>query len=129
MDDEPHSWPVRWVHAKWPIWTKYVVIGSGIFAWIGTFMGWGGAVMNSIHSHDVRVQAAALAGQLSKQHDAKVDQTLEEHGRAITETQTGVQRIQSTLSKQDVELLSTKDQLNRIENAVLMGAPKPVLSH
>lgn len=120
-DDKEHPWITRWVHAKWPVWTKWVVVGSGICAWIGTFMGWGGYVVRLIHSHDVRVQAEALAVQLDKQHDQKVDQTLDDHTRDIKETKAGVAQIQNTLAKQDVELLGTKDQLNRIESAIMNG--------
>jgi hypothetical protein len=120
-DYKPHSWPVRWVHAHWPVWAKYVVIGSGIFAWIGTFMGWGGWIVNSIHSHDIKVQAQALAAQLDKQRDIRVDQTLEDHTKDIKETKAGVQRIESTQSIQNVERLGDKGQLDRIETAIING--------
>jgi hypothetical protein len=125
---ESHPWIIRWVHRKWPAWVKFVGIIGLAVGWVGNFMGWGGWVVNTIHAHDNKVQIEALAVQLDKQHDAKVDQTLDDHTKDIKETKAGVAQIQSTLAKDEVELLGNKDQLNRIENAIMAGAPKPVLS-
>lgn len=121
MDDEPHSWPVNWVHKHWPVWAKYWLISGSVFAVIGTIMGWGGWIVNQIHGHDVRVQAEAMAGQLDKQRDAKVDLTLEEHGKEIKEIKTGVNKIQTTQATQNVERIGDKGQLDRIETAIING--------
>ncbi len=84
--------------------------------------------MNAIHSRDTKIQVEAVAKELDKQRDASVDKILTEHGKSIEETKIGVQKIQNHLAKQDVEMLERKDQLNRIETAIMMsGNARPVL--
>ena len=91
-------------------------------------MGLGGQLVNAVHSRDTALQAEAIAKKLDQDRDAKVDATLAEHGKAIQETRAGVQDIQNHLSKQDVDLLGTKDTLNRIETAILTNASAPRVS-
>lgn len=125
MSDEESKWSnhpaIHWFFLKWPKWVKITTAAVGILSLIGTVMGFGGQIINAIHAHDTGVQVATAAKILDQQHDAKVDQTLEEHGKAITDVRAGVQDIQNHLSKQDVEVLASKGQLDRIETAIISG--------
>jgi hypothetical protein len=128
---------IHWFFLKWPKWVKIATAIVGFGGIIGSIMGWGGQVMNAFHAHDAKVQAETEYKLLDKQRDDKVDATLVEHGKAIAEVKTGVQDIQTHLSKQDVDALATKQQLNIIETAILnQGAarvslpplPTPILT-
>ncbi len=117
----------NWFKRHWPAWVKITGVVVAVGSFIGAISGWWSQGVNALRNRDTKLQAEAIAKQVDKEHDDKVNSTLDQHGKAIDEVKTGVQEIQTHLGRQDVDALAQKQQLNIIESAILTNSAPHIL--